>query len=158
MPPPIRPATGALQHRPVGNYYNHPRPQQAQQARAVLPTTEATAEINDDVDAYHCLNMTQETNVLRLMKTRRNYKSRKSLENAVLLLSYHYHNNIDQHDPQEILAAMKKLDKLRQKDMLSVPSRNYLLCNYEKLWRPVGLLLTDPTRVLLLLVSYVQDS
>ena len=67
-PQPIRPAAGALQHKPVGKRCNHPR-QQAQQAGTVLPTTEvttkATTEIDDDVDSCHCLNMTLETNVLR---------------------------------------------------------------------------------------------
>ena len=31
-----------------------------------------------------------------------------SLEKAVLLPSYHYHDNIEQYDPQEVIAAMKK--------------------------------------------------
>ena len=40
------------------------------------------------------------------------------LDHAVLLPSYHYHDNIEQYDKQEVLTAMKKeLDKLRQKDM-----------------------------------------
>ena len=40
------------------------------------------------------------------------------LDHAVPLPSYHYHDNIEQHDKQEVLTAMKKeLDKLRQKDM-----------------------------------------
>ena len=40
-----------------------------------------------------------------------------SLEKAVLPTYYHYHDNIDQYDPQEVLAAVKKeLDKLRQED------------------------------------------
>ena len=48
----IQHTTGALQRRPVGKHYNHPRPQQAQQAGAVLPTTEVTtkATINTDDD------------------------------------------------------------------------------------------------------------
>ena len=81
-----------------------------------------------------------------------------SLEKAVLLPSYHYHDNIEQYDPQEVLVAMKKeLDKLRQKDMyVSIPNHNYLLSNYEKLSRLDGFLLSDLKRVLLLLVSYVQ--
>ena len=37
------------------------------------------------------------------------------LDHAVLLPSYHYHDNIEQYDKQEVLTAMKKeLDKLRQ--------------------------------------------
>ena len=36
-----------------------------------------------------------------------------SLEEAVLPPSYHYHDSIDEHGRQDVLAAMKKLDKLR---------------------------------------------
>ena len=40
------------------------------------------------------------------------------LDHAVPLPSYHYYDNLEQHDKQEVLTAMKKeLDKLRQKDM-----------------------------------------
>ena len=40
------------------------------------------------------------------------------LDHAVLLPSYHCHDNIEQYDKQEVLTTMKKeLDKLRQKDM-----------------------------------------
>ena len=40
------------------------------------------------------------------------------LDHAVLLPSYHYHDNIEQYDKKEVLSTVKKeLDKLRQKDM-----------------------------------------
>ena len=76
-----------------------PRSQQAQQAGAVLPTTkvttEATTEIDDDVDVHHCLKMTLETNVLHLAVNENKKELRVmkevSLEKAVLLPSNHYH-------------------------------------------------------------------
>ena len=73
--------------------------------------------------------------------------------------SQHYYDNIDQYDPEEVLAVMKKeLDKRRQRIcMLSAPNHKYLLSNHEKLPRPDGSLLTDLTQVLSPLVSYVQD-
>ena len=76
----------------------------------------------DYIDAYDCYNLTMETNVLHLAvnedKKERQLQQELMLDHAVLLPSYHYHDNIEQHDKQKVLTAMKKeLDKLRRKDM-----------------------------------------
>ena len=48
-------------------------------------------------------------------------------EAAALLPSYHYHDNVEHYEPQEILAAMKKeFDKLRQKDTYAEHSKSQL--------------------------------
>ena len=40
------------------------------------------------------------------------------LDHAVLLPSYHYHDDIERYDKDQLLKAMKKeLDKLREKQM-----------------------------------------
>ena len=66
---------------------------------------------NNYIDAYDCLNLTVETNVLHLAvnedKKDRNY-NKSLLDHAVLLPSYHYHDNLEQYDKQEALTAMKK--------------------------------------------------
>ena len=75
-----------------------------------------------DLDSYDCYNLTMETKVLHLAvnedKKEKLLQQELMLDHAVLLPSYHYHDNIEQYDKQEVLTAMKKeLDKLRQKDM-----------------------------------------
>ena len=61
-----------------------------------------------------------ETNLLHLVvnedKKERQLRQGLVLDHAVLLPNYHYHDNIEHYDKQEVLTAMKKeLDKLRQK-------------------------------------------
>ena len=80
-------------------------------------------ESNDtEVDSHNCYNLTMETKVLRLAvnedRKEKLLQPELMLDHAVLLPSYHYHDNIEQYDKQEVLTAMKKeLDKLRQKDV-----------------------------------------
>ena len=76
---------------------------------------------DNDIDSYDCYNLTVETKVLHLAvnedKKERLLQQELMLDHAVLPPSYHYHDNIEQHDKQEVLTAMKKeLDKQRQKD------------------------------------------
>ena len=121
-PQPVRPQpiAGPQQHRPVGKHYNPARPR-PQQAGAILQ--QPTDMNNDtDLDSYDCYNLTMETKVLHLAvnedKKEKLLQQELMLDHAVLLPSYHYHDNIEQYDKQEVLTAMKKeLDKLRQKDM-----------------------------------------
>ena len=115
-----QPVDGPQQHRPVGKHYNRPRPQQA---GAVLQQSTDNIDNSDaEVDPYNCYNLTMETKVLHFAvnedKKEKRLQQELMLDHAVPLPSYHYHDNIEQYDKQEVLTAMKKeLDKLRQKDM-----------------------------------------
>ena len=118
-----QPLAGPQQHRPVGKHYNPARPR-PQQAGAILEQpTDMTTDNNDtEIDPYNCYNPTMETKVLHFVvnedKKKKLLQQELMLDHAVLLPSYHYHDNIEQYDKQEVLTAMKKdLDKLRQKDM-----------------------------------------
>ena len=65
-------------------------------------------------------------------------------DHTVLLLSYHYHNNIELYDKEFVLKAMKKeINKLRDKDMyeevdMSTLSQDQL----RRVSKLVGLLVT----------------
>ena len=103
-PQPVRrqPVAGPQQHRPVGKHHNPARQRpQPQQAGAVLqqPTVLQQADMdNDYIDAYDCYNLTLETNVLHLAvnedKKESQLQQELMLDHAVLLPSYHYHDNI----------------------------------------------------------------
>ena len=75
-------------------------------------------ESNDpEIDPYNCYNLTMETKVLHFAVNEDNkeklLQQELMLDHAVLLPSYHYHDNIEQCDKQEVLTALKKeLDKL----------------------------------------------
>ena len=105
--------------------------------------------MDNDIDSYDCYNLTMETNVLHLAvnedKKERLLQQELMLDHAVLLPSYHYHDNIEQYDKQEVLTAMKKeLDKLRQKDMYIECDKSTLTRNnYGRLSKLVGLWGTD---------------
>ena len=104
-PQPARqPVAGPQQHRPVGKHHNPARQlPQPQQAGAVLqqPTVLQPADTdNDYIDAYDCYNLTLATNILHLAvnedKEERLLQQELMLDHAVLLPSYHYHNNLEQ--------------------------------------------------------------
>ena len=66
--------------------------------------------------------MTMETKVLHFAvnedKKEKLLQQELMLDHAVLLPSYHYHDNIELYDKESVLKAMKKeVDKLREKDM-----------------------------------------
>ena len=117
-PQPVRPpVAGPQQHRPVGKHYNPVR-LRPQQAGAILQQ----ADNDTEHDPYNCYNLTMETKVLHLAvnedEKEKLLQQELMLDHAVLLPSYHYHDNIEQHDKQEVLTVVKKeLDKLRQKGM-----------------------------------------
>ena len=63
-----------------------------------------------------------EINILHLAvnedKKERLLQQELMLDHAVLLPSYHYHDNLEQYNKQEVLTAMKKeLGKLQQNDV-----------------------------------------
>ena len=110
-----QPAAGPQQHRPVGKHYSRPRPQQA---GAILQQAADTTDT--EVDSHYCYNMTMETKVLHLAvsedKKEKLLQQELMLDHAVLLPSYHYHDDIERYDKDLLLKAMKKeVDKLRQK-------------------------------------------
>ena len=112
-----QPVAGPQQHRPVGKHYNRPRPQQA---GAILQ--QAVSTTDTEVDSHYCYNLTMETKVLHLAvnedKKEKLLQQELMLDHAVLLPSYHYHDDIERYDKDLLLQAMKKeLDKLRQKEM-----------------------------------------
>ena len=112
-----QPVAGPQQHRPVGKHYNRPRPQQA---GAILQQAADTTDT--EVDSHYCYNLTMETKVLHLAvnedKKEKLLQQELMLDHAVLLPSYHYHDDIERYDKDLLLKAMKKeLDKLRQKEM-----------------------------------------
>ena len=112
-----QPVAGPQQHRPVGKRYNRPRPQQA----GAIPQQD-TDDTDIEVDSHYCYNMTMETKVLHFAvnedKKEKQLQQELMLDHAVLLPSYHYHDNIEHYRKEAVLKAMKKeLDKLREKDM-----------------------------------------
>ena len=112
-----QPVAGPQQHRPVGKHYNPPRPQQA---GAVLQQAADTTDA--EVDSHYCYNLTMQTKVLHFAvnedKKEKLLQQELMLDHAVLLPSYHYHDNIELYDKESVLRAMKKeVDKLREKDM-----------------------------------------
>ena len=166
-PQPARPqpVVGPQQHRPVGKHYNPARPR-PQQAGAILQqATNMNTDNNDtEIDSYNCYNLTMETKVLHLAlnedKKEKLLQQELMLDHAVLLPSYHYHDNIEQYDKQEVLTAMKKeLDKLRQKDMYEEYDKSTLTQNnYEKLSRLVGWSVTDQTLLRLPLLEKLMQA
>ena len=70
-----------------------------------------TLRDNDtEIDAYNSYNLTIETKVLHFAvnedKKEKLLQQELMLDHAVLLPSYHYHDNIEQYDKQEVLTAM----------------------------------------------------
>ena len=116
QPPPV---AGPQQHRPVGKHYNPVRPR-PQQAGAILQQAADTTDT--EVDSHCCYNMTMQTKALRFAlnedKKEKLLQQELMLDHAVLLPSYHYHDDIERYDKDQLLKAMKKeLDKLREKQM-----------------------------------------
>ena len=114
-----QPVAGPQQHRPVGKHYNPARPR-PQQAGAILQQAADTTDT--EVDSHYCYNMTMETKVLHMAvnedKKEKLLQQELMLDHAVLLPSYHYHDNIELYDKDQLLKAMKKeLDKLRRMEM-----------------------------------------
>ena len=100
-PQPARPqpVAGPQQHRPLGKHYNPARPR-PQQAGAILqqPTDMNNKSNDTDIVSYDCYNLTMETKVLHFAinegKKERLLQQELMLDHAVLLPSYHYHDNI----------------------------------------------------------------
>ena len=114
-----QPVAGPQQHRPVGKHYNPVRPR-PQQAGAILQQAADTTDT--EVDTHYCYNMTMQTKVLHFAvnedKKEKLLQQELMLDHAVLLPSYHYHDDIERYDKDQLLKAMKKeLDKLREKQM-----------------------------------------
>ena len=114
-----QPVAGPQQHRPVGKHYNPVRPR-PQQAGAILQQEADNTDI--ELDSHYCYNMTMETKVLHFAvnedKKEKLLQQELMLDHAVLLPSYHYHDDIERYNKDSVLKAMKKeLDKLREKEM-----------------------------------------
>ena len=95
----------------MGKHYNRPRPQQA--GAILQQATDMNADNDDnEVDSYNCYNLTVETKVLHLAvnedKKEKLLQQELMLDHAVLLPSYHYHDNIERYSKKAVLKAMKK--------------------------------------------------
>ena len=91
---------------------------------------------NDQIDSYDCYNLTMETKVLHLAvnedKKERLLQQELMLDHAVLLPSYHYHDNIEQYDKQEVLSAILSRSNVLAKQILEngeTPLCNFKICD-----------------------------